>query len=165
MTTSTLLAPAPDPVPDRENVTRAGGRCPEPCPVCGRTGAQEELRAPDRLHGKQEKYTLVRCPACSVVWLSNPPMPSEMHLHYTSAYHKLISAGGENSPHRWQARKEGLAPHKRSGALLDLGCSSGGFLESLKSESWRLYGIEMSADCAEIAEAKSGAQVFVGDIV
>ena len=110
-------------------------------------------------------YILARCPACSLVWLTNPPKPLEMHLHYTDAYHKLISAGGENSPHRWRARKAALAPHKFSGALLDLGCSSGAFLESFKAESWRLYGIEMSPESAITAQAKSGAQVFVGDIL
>ena len=62
---------------------------------------------PDRFHGRQEKYTLLGCPACSLVWLSHPPNPAEMHLHYTDAYHKLISAAGENSPHRWQDRKGG----------------------------------------------------------
>ena len=68
------------------------------CPICGQAGAKAWLRAPDRFHGKHEKYTLVRCPGCSLVWLSNPPKPSEMHLHYTDAYHKLISAAGETSP-------------------------------------------------------------------
>jgi SAM-dependent methyltransferase len=117
------------------------------------------------LHGRQEKYTLARCPACALVWLSNPPKPSEMHLHYTDAYHGLISAGGENSPNRWQDRREALAPHRQSGALLDLGCSSGAFLESLKGESWRLYGIEMSPQNARTAEARSEAQIYVGDIL
>jgi len=162
---SSAPGPEPDRVGDREDGASPRSQGPEPCPICGQTGAQEWLRAPDRLHGRHEKYTLARCPACSLVWLSNPPKPSEMHLHYTDAYHKLISAGGENSPHRWQARKAALAPHERFGALLDLGCSSGAFLESLKGQSWRLYGIEMSAETAKTAEAKSGAQVFVGDIV
>src|ERR1700739_2330373 len=48
-----------------------------PCPICGQTGAREWLRGPDRFHGRQEKYTLVRCPGCSLVWLSHPPQPKE----------------------------------------------------------------------------------------
>jgi SAM-dependent methyltransferase len=157
--------PEPGWVAGREDtvITKSHGQ--ELCPVCGQVGAQEWMRGPDRLHGRQEKYTLVRCPACSLVWLSNPPRPSEMHLHYTDAYDRLISAGGQNSPHRWRARKAALTPQKRSGALLDLGCSSGSFLESLKDEGWKLHGIEMSTDCAKIAHAKSGALVFVGDIL
>lgn len=137
----------------------------EPCPVCGQAISQEWLRAPDRFHGRLETYVLMRCPTCSLVWLSCPPKPSEMHLHYTDEYHKLISAAGDNSPVRWQERKATLGLHKQSGSLLDLGCSSGSFLESLPRDSWNLYGIEMSAECAKTAEARSGAQVFVGSIL
>jgi SAM-dependent methyltransferase len=38
-------------------------------------------------------------------------------------------------------------------------------MEFLKGESWELSGIEMSADCARRAEARTGARVFVGDIL
>jgi len=136
----------------------------EPCPICGQSGAQEWLHGPDRLHGRQENYTLLRCSGCSLVWLTKPPKPSETHLHYTDAYHKLISAGGENSPERWRARKATLTQYKETGVLLDLGCSSGSFLEFMRSDSWKLYGIEISADGARAAEAKSGAVIFAGSI-
>lgn len=107
---------------------------------------------------------LVRCPACSLVWQTNAPKPTEMYLHYTDAYHKLISAGGQNTPHRWRSRKAALAPHKQSGALLDIGCSSGAFLESLKDGPWSLYGIEISSETARVAKARSDAEVFIGDV-
>jgi SAM-dependent methyltransferase len=157
--------PESNSVADRRNRVRPSNHDPEPCPVCGQADAQLWLQGPDRFHGRQEKYTLVRCPVCSLVWLSPPPKPAEMHVHYTDAYHKLISAAGENSPVRWKARKAALTPYKRSGALLDLGCSSGSFLESIHGESWKLYGVEMSAEGAKTAEERSNAQVFVGDIL
>jgi SAM-dependent methyltransferase len=154
----------PDRTADRNGGAWPIGRHRDSCPGCEQTGAREWLRGPDRLHGRQERYTLVRCPACSLVWLRDPPKPEEMHLHYTDAYHKLISAGGENSPNRWRDRKAAMSPHKQSGTLLDLGCSSGAFLESMRSPSWKLFGVEMSAEGARAAEARSGAEVFVGDI-
>ena len=138
---------------------------PDLCPVCGHAGAREWLRAPDRLHGRQEKYTLLRCPACSLVWLSKPPKPAEMHRHYTDAYDRLISAAGENSPRRWRDRNAALVLHKQSGALLDLGCSSGAFLQSLCGKGWDLSGIEMSAESAKQAQVRTGAKVFGGDIL
>ena len=150
---------------DREDPAVEMNHNPEACPACGKAEAREFLRGPDRFHGRQEQYTLVRCPACSLVWLSRPPEPAEMHLHYTAAYDRRISASGQNAPHRWRERKAALAPHKHSGALLDLGCSSGSFLESLKDDGWKLHGIEMSTECAKVAEAKSSAQVFVGHIL
>jgi 2-polyprenyl-3-methyl-5-hydroxy-6-metoxy-1,4-benzoquinol methylase len=87
-----------------------------------------------------------------------------MHLYYTAAYHHLIAAGGEKSPHRWHDRRVALLSHKRSGTLLDLGCSSGAFLESMKGASWKLYGIEMDPENAHTAKTRSGAEIFVGDI-
>jgi SAM-dependent methyltransferase len=87
-----------------------------------------------------------------------------MRDHYTSAYHKLISSSGANSPARWAFRKEAIGCYKQAGTLLDLGCSSGTFLSTMPIASWRLFGVEMSAHEAKVAEAKSGAQVFVGDI-
>jgi SAM-dependent methyltransferase len=157
--------PEPEWVGDREAGAKPENDAPELCPICDHAGAEEWLRGPDRLHGRQEPYTLVRCPACSLVWLSNPPKPAEMHRHYTDAYHRLISAGGQNSPERWRDRSAALTQWKRTGALLDLGCSSGSFLEFMGSESWKLYGVEMSAEGARTAEGRSNAQVFAGDIL
>lgn len=136
----------------------------ELCPVCSSNGAQELLRAPDRFHGRREQYALVRCSSCSLAWLSKPPESSEMHLHYTDAYDRLISAAGDN-PARWGFRLDAIARFKKSGSLLDLGCSAGSFLESMRSESWKLFGIEMSAKAARTAEERTGARVFVGDIL
>ncbi len=133
------------------------------CPVCSQSAGREWLTAPDRLHGRRERYTLVRCPSCALVWLRNPPKPTEMHLHYTEAYDRMISAAGED-PGRWGFRLDAIARYKKSGTLLDLGCSAGSFLELMRSPSWKLFGIEMSARAAKTAELKSDAQVFVGDI-
>jgi SAM-dependent methyltransferase len=134
------------------------------CPLCGSSGGQLWLRTPDRFHGRHEQYALLRCPACSLVWLSNPPRQEDMNQHYTEAYDRLISASGQNSPIRWVHRKAALAPYKQSGSILDLGCSSGAFLQSLPAADWQLYGIEMSAESAKEAQQKTGANVFVGEI-
>lgn len=134
------------------------------CPLCGSSGGQLWLRSPDRFHGRHEQYALLRCPACSLVWLSNPPRQEDINQHYTEAYDRCISASGQNSPIRWVHRKAALAPYKQSGSILDLGCSSGAFLQSLPAADWQLYGIEMSAESAKEAERKTGANVFVGEI-
>jgi 2-polyprenyl-3-methyl-5-hydroxy-6-metoxy-1,4-benzoquinol methylase len=161
---SSATSPEPDQVRDREDGRGKGRYGPELCPICGQTGAREWLCAPDRLHGRPDEYTLARCEACSLVWLINPPRPEEMHLHYTDAYHRLISSAGDPAK-RWKERKANLAQFRQSGALLDLGCSSGSFLSSMRDESWKLYGVEMSAECAKAAEIRTGAEVFVGDVL
>lgn len=136
-----------------------------PCPVCGASGAYSWLQAPDRFHGRWNQYTLARCPDCSLVWLANAPQPSEMHAHYTDAYDRLISESGEKSTARWDFRVEAVEQMKDAGALLDLGCSSGAFLNLLDKSRWDLYGIEMSQESAKGAAARTGAKVFAGDIL
>jgi SAM-dependent methyltransferase len=89
-----------------------------------------------------------------------------MYLHYTDAYHRLISAAGHDSPDfRWGFRKEAISKYKQSGSLLDLGCSSGAFLEYMGSEAWKLFGIEMSDETAQAARDRTGAVVFTGNIL
>jgi SAM-dependent methyltransferase len=87
-----------------------------------------------------------------------------MGIHYGEDYDRSVSAA-DDDPGRWRDRCEGLLRYKNGGAILDLGCSSGGFLNSLKGPAWRLYGIEMSAQVAEKAKAKCGASIYVGNIL
>lgn len=145
--------------------TRTGPTDAKLCPLCGKGDARQLVCAPDRFHGRKEKYTLLRCPNCSLAWLGDPPKAKEMQLHYTEAYDKLISAAGDNSSTRWPFREKALAPYKGSGALLDLGCSSGAFFQSLGNNGWSFYGIEMSPESAKKAQEKTGAKVFVGNIL
>lgn len=134
------------------------------CPCCGSEDCSLWVSAPDRFHGRYRLYQLVRCASCSLVWLQAPPPPSEMAQHYGADYDRAIAGGGEDPDH-WRGRRETLLRYKSSGAILDLGCSTGGFLASLKSPSWELFGIEMSEWVARQAEARSGARIFVGDIL
>jgi SAM-dependent methyltransferase len=134
------------------------------CPACQSRNLRKFLSAPDHYHGRREMYDLVRCGSCSLVWLKNAPTPQEMSAHYGPDYDRSVAAAGED-PDRWRGRWETLSHYKSNGAILDLGCSAGGFLAGLKDSSWALYGIEMSDDVARKARAKCGADVFVGDIL
>jgi len=135
------------------------------CPVCGSEDVAEWLKAPDRFHGRPQLYTLARCNSCALVWTHNPPRPEEMDRHYSPDYNRIIAEAGEGSSDRWNARRTTLLQYKTRGRLLDLGCSSGSFLSTLKNGSWDLAGIEMSEESAKKAEASSGAQIFCGDVL
>jgi SAM-dependent methyltransferase len=97
----------------------------------------------------------------------SPPKPEEMWKHYTKDYHRAIVNAGEGSAaSRWKNQVKLISRHKPSGgAILDMGCSSGGFLGTMKSSAWKLYGIEMEESTAERARATTGAEVFVGDAI
>lgn len=140
-------------------------RVPE-CPLCGSGEILDFLRAPDRFHLRRDEYHLLRCSSCSCVWLASPPKPEEMSFHYSEDYHKAIVRGGETfASIRWRGHRELISRHKQGGAILDIGCSSGGFLSTMAGGRWELYGIEMEASTAEKAKQRTGAEVFVGDVL
>jgi 2-polyprenyl-3-methyl-5-hydroxy-6-metoxy-1,4-benzoquinol methylase len=135
------------------------------CPVCRTEEGRTFLRGPDRFHHRPDTYELLRCPACTLVWLADPPKPAEMHAHYGADYDRFIGFGGDSSPERWRERQRAISRYKTGGALLDLGCSTGSFLASLKGQSWDLHGVEISVPTAKIAEARSCGEIFVGDVL
>ena len=134
------------------------------CAICGSATAIPFIEAPDRYHGRQQRYQLLRCQQCSLVWLDNPPKSAEMGIHYGPDYDRSVAAAGEE-PDRWRGRWEELARYKSGGVILDLGCSAGGFLSGLDRSAWTSYGIEKSEVVANKARARTGANVFVGDIL
>jgi 2-polyprenyl-3-methyl-5-hydroxy-6-metoxy-1,4-benzoquinol methylase len=139
---------------------------PAACPLCGEISASHHLRAPDRFHWRHDEYELLSCSNCSGVWLTNPPRPDQMGIHYDDDYHKAIMAAGETSvAARWHRQRERISRYKSAGAILDIGCSSGAFLGTMKGEFWKLHGIEMEALTAARARTTTGAEVFVGDAV
>jgi SAM-dependent methyltransferase len=134
------------------------------CPLCGGTPVFHFMTAPDRFHWRKDEYRLLRCPKCGCVWLTDAPRPDEMSVHYDEDYHKAIVAAGETSALlRWRRPREQILKNKQGGNILDVGCSSGGFLGTMRGNSWKLFGIEMEAFTAEKARVATGAEVFVGD--
>lgn len=132
------------------------------CPLCRSIVTEPFRLAPDRFHLRHEVYQLMRCRDCGCVWLAHPPAPEEMGIHYTDDYHRAIAAAGEGAAEkRWRRNRNLIARYKQSGSILDVGCSSGAFLSTMKS--WKLYGIEMERSTAEKARAGTGAEIFVGD--
>jgi len=123
------------------------------------------LSGPDRFHNRTEIWELRRCAKCSIVWLLNPPAPHDMGRHYGADYHRAITGAAETSAPRWIEHQRIVSQYKQRGAALDIGCSSGSFLASYPKGAWSLSGIEISAPEAELARARTGANVFVGDIL
>ena len=150
------------PTIDAPPASRAGQRS---CPICAEADPTLWLAAPDRFHGRTKLYQLLRCRSCSMVWLDAPPSKSEMGAHYGPDYDHTISTAAQ-APEHWFGRRDELLRLKPGGgAILDLGCATGGFLSTLKGPSWKLSGIEMSEDAASEARDRCGAEVFVGDIL
>ena len=135
------------------------------CPACEGRDVKSYVQARDWFFVRPAMYQIMRCSGCHLCWLQDAPPPEAMASHYGSDYDKVITSPGDLYPHHWDLVRNKLLQYVDGGSILDIGCSSGSFLRTLKGDAWRLYGIEMSKVVAEQARATTGAEVFVGDVL
>jgi SAM-dependent methyltransferase len=134
------------------------------CACCGAPAPTSWMNS-SQLTGNGKEYRLVRCSYCSHIWISNPPAPREMSQYYGPAYHRGISSSGEGDAVRWGRQLKVISQYKTHGSVLDIGCSSGGFLTHLEPGSWELSGIEANPEMAERARRATKGRIFAGDVV
>jgi len=141
---------------------------PIPCPVCR---AQTTLRGADIADHflSREVFHLRQCTRCRVVFTWPQPPPNEMGSYYQSddyISHSTKPKGVLDLVYR-AVRRVTLASKYRiirsrnhKGALLDIGCGTGHFLQFMHHKGWKVQGIE-PGDQARAA-AKSLFQLDVG---
>ena len=132
------------------------------CNHCGSTGP--------RLLASLGRYTLVECSNCGLAYIADPPEPTELaamyqgeadyhtelHDPHSPAFARMAGVAGEHLAftRRWAS----------GGRLIDIGCSTGLFLDKAKSAGFRAEGAEFSAASAQFARDHFGLQVTDGDI-
>src|SRR5688572_18853679 len=125
-----------------------------PCAVCESTVYRKKYHV--------KGFHIVQCTACSFIYV-NPRVKNEfLYTLYTSNYFNNILVGYENyelTAHlriktfqRWLRIIESFLRDK--GAVLDIGCASGYFLELLKDKGWQVEGIELDQHMAKKLKEK-----------
>ncbi len=132
------------------------------CNGCG--GAQHEAVF------VKDGWQLVRCRSCRLVFVSNPPTDEQRAQMYSFAagYHEELGANEASIAfHREEAQRNlaVLSRHRRPpGRLLDIGCSSGLFLDAARNAGWQVRGLEYSPDSARMARENLGLDVVTGEL-
>ena len=123
-----------------------------------------------RLIAKVQGYSLVRCADCSLAYIADPPEPAALAAMYQAGndYHThLHDAGSEEFARMTQIAREHLAFVRRwadRGRVLDVGCSTGLFLNEARKAGFEVSGIEFSEASAQFARDQFGLSVTNGDI-
>jgi len=134
------------------------------CPCCDGNRIRLWMQASAGIGAHNGRYDLLRCSGCSHTWVGNPPTPEEMITYYSSEYHEAVGCTGEKTSWRWERQLRVISRFRTGGAILDIGCSSGGFLAHLRGGPWQLFGIEASEESAERARLTTGGQIVSGDV-
>jgi len=133
--------------------------------ACNQCGAHDA-----RLLFVKQGYRLVQCTHCALAFIDNPPTTEALARHYSAAagYHDAL----RDPLSRAYAEMEAVARQHlkvvsraaQRGHLLDVGCSSGLFLDQARAAGFGVTGIEYSDASAEFARNHFGIDVKAGAV-
>ncbi|MBN1999442.1 class I SAM-dependent methyltransferase [candidate division KSB1 bacterium] len=135
-----------------------------PCPACG--------ESKHRIKFIKGEYHIVRCSACSLVYLLNPPQETALYDEYYKDIKFDPSLYRADSPDSAlgeyfainQKRLKTIKTFKSGGSLLDIGCGKGLFLKTARDFGYQVQGLEVSNQAARFARQEFGFPVRVGDV-
>lgn len=139
------------------------------CPLCNSDSLNPFLECTDYTVSK-EQFTIVQCGSCGFRFTNPRPEESKAGAYYQSddyISHSNTSKGLINGLYQ-RVRKITLKKKlqlvnsvsgKSGGALLDLGCGTGEFLNTCKQNGWSVKGIEPSPNAREYATKNYGLEV------
>jgi predicted TPR repeat methyltransferase len=130
------------------------------CLVCGRGGPFSKFYS-------RNGFDLVRCGSCGLVF--EDPQPADAVLAKSYYYDADFSTALLGDLRQWTIERateklnllNRLAAPQKSGRALDVGCSSGAWLEVAAVAGWLPTGIELGQNTAAAAQAR-GLDVRVG---
>lgn len=117
-------------------------------------------------------YDLVRCTTCGLVYVGNPPSAEAVSAFYSAEadYHSELLDPNDPAFERMRGiARQHLRMLLRSVdqpaglRLLDIGCSSGLFLDEARAAGFDAHGAELSPDTARFARDHFGLEVHAGD--
>ncbi len=133
------------------------------CNLCGSVDSRHLFTKRD--------WHLRRCDGCGLVRLDPLPNPAQIAAWYApTAGYQLARLQGSNRYTRWEQQRSDLlasitgAPPRADARLLDVGCSTGDFLERARRRGWSAQGIELAKHLATFARVKRGLPVEHGGI-
>ncbi len=156
------------------------------CALCGserRRVVHAEVR--DVQHGLPGRFTIVRCAACSLVYLCPRPTPDAIGRYYPAEYGPfqgdealptVDATGGSRIitflrqatrlPYRLRYGPEDITMRPfGNGRMLDVGCGAGVYLAAMHKLGWDARGVDMSAAAVRAACARVGrGRAWVGTL-
>ena len=139
------------------------------CPLCHQRELDDFLQCTDH-YASGEPYQLVRCSKCGFLFTQDFPDQSEIGRYYeTPDYvsHSDTRKGLMNKVYHTVRRfmlnqkaqmTESLLNGKK-GSVLDIGCGTGYFLDTMKRRGWNTLGVEKSPIAAASARKHFGLEV------
>lgn len=121
------------------------------------------LRSHDLLHGLPGVYSIYRCSGCDLERTTPRPTAATIGYYYPNNYAPYQSSGLPYSSNGGRFKRGVISflklnsrnlPSTPPGRMLEIGCSSGDYMEHARQLGWIVDGVEFSGQAAEDARAK-----------
>lgn len=139
------------------------------CDLCGADSPVHLFRRRDRF--SREEFDYVRCSRCGLIYINPRPWLDELSGYYPDDYEAYSPTGTSTMARRWRQRhgfrilRRFIGRYHPAGALLDVGCATGGFLAHMRRHGWHVQGVEMNSRMAAVAREVRGLKIFGGPFV
>lgn len=120
------------------------------------------------------EFPYVRCRKCGLIYLRVRPTPDEIDLYYPAEYQPFRAAiQDERYPWMRWARQRNICKYCRiieqasnldHGRILDVGCSTGIFLDAMRNQGWETIGVEINVEAVQYAQNRFGLDVIPGQL-
>jgi len=121
-----------------------------------------------RLEPESQDCFVVRCSRCGLVYLNPRPSRDRIGIYYPPNYQanmlNLLGKGKTNVIARlgFGMVRRRRTPSKKTGRLLDVGCSNGAYLAAMREKGWDVEGVELDGDAVEYARNSRSLKVTQG---
>lgn len=142
------------------------------CDLCGALASTPLYTLHDIMHQAPGEFTLRRCTACGLIYLSPRPTPDSIGIYYPPDYtpYRPPIEDERFALMRYMRRRKLIKRRTliekyggaRPGRLLDVGCATGLFLHEMQLAGWEAVGVEPIQSAAEFAQQRFGLHVFQG---
>lgn len=144
------------------------------CVLCGTDDTELMWMAYDLAFDGPGEFPLVRCRRCGLMYLRVRPTPQEIGRYYPLEYSPYRTAIQDERSFlmrwaRWRniqkrCRIAEQASPRAPGRILDVGCSTGVFLDAMRRSGWETHGVETSHDAVCYARQRLDLDVFEGTL-
>jgi SAM-dependent methyltransferase len=125
------------------------------CNLCGGQDYERLFFARDHVFHTEEKFQLVKCSQCGLVFLN--PRPSACEIGHYYPYRFFYNPNIEKETEYGDEKKVDIVERlEKGGRILDIGCGKGGFLGKMQSKGWEVFGVDISTMASTYAREKLG---------
>lgn len=159
------------------------------CALCGCGESTREYTVGDWRYGRPEKFGVVRCRSCGLVYTSPRPTPAAIGAFYPAGYLPHTPPNQSSARRLLRALRRQIFSGRKSAAtallglvhnsvtfrglvwkespsprVLDVGCGVGEYLGVWQALGWDIEGVEVNEAAAALARSELSAEIHVANV-